>query len=76
MDFCDRNNPSSAVKSQRSDYWIPNSDGSFFGERTLTIDRAGGTRHPSGADIPDPRRPAARSPALSGAAGRTDHYGR
>ena len=39
--FCDRNNPSSAVKSQRSDYWIPNPDGSFFGERTLTIDGAG-----------------------------------
>jgi len=39
--FCDRNDPSSAVKAQRSDYWIPNPDGSFFGERTLIIDGAG-----------------------------------
>jgi hypothetical protein len=33
--------PSSAVKATRSDYLIPNPDGSFFGERTLTIDVAG-----------------------------------
>jgi hypothetical protein len=39
--FCDRNNPSSAVKATRSDYLIPNPDGSLFGERTLTIDGAG-----------------------------------
>jgi hypothetical protein len=39
--FCDRNNPKSVVKSTRSDYLIPNPDGSFFGERTLTIDGAG-----------------------------------
>ena len=39
--FCVRKNPSSAVKSTRSDYLIPNPDGSFFGERTLTIDGAG-----------------------------------
>ena len=39
--FCDRHNPGSAVKAQRSDYWIPNPDGSFFGERTLVIDGAG-----------------------------------
>ena len=39
--LCDRNNSGSAVKSQRSDYLIPNPDGSFFGERTLTIEGAG-----------------------------------
>jgi hypothetical protein len=39
--FCDRNNPNSVVTAQRSDYWIPNPDGSFFGERTLVIDGAG-----------------------------------
>ncbi|OMC28497.1 hypothetical protein A5740_19825 [Mycobacterium sp. GA-1841] len=39
--FCDRNDPGSAVPAHRSDYWIPNPDGSFFGERTLTIDGAG-----------------------------------
>ena len=33
--------PGSAVKAQRSDYWIPNPDGSFFGERTLTMEGAG-----------------------------------
>jgi hypothetical protein len=39
--FCDRNDPSSAVMAQRSDYWIPNPDGSFFGERTLITGGAG-----------------------------------
>jgi hypothetical protein len=39
--FCDRNSPRSAVKSTRSDYLIPDPDGSFFGERTLIIDGAG-----------------------------------
>jgi hypothetical protein len=39
--FCDRNNPKSAVKSMRSDYLIPNPDGSFFGERTLVTEGAG-----------------------------------
>jgi hypothetical protein len=39
--WCDRNDPSSAVKATRSDYLIPNPDGSFFGERTLIIDGAG-----------------------------------
>ncbi|WP_454793617.1 MBOE_33420 family protein [Mycolicibacterium lutetiense] len=39
--FCDRNNPGSAVQAQRSDYWMPNPDGSFFGERTLVIGGAG-----------------------------------
>jgi len=39
--FCDRNDASSAVMARRSDYWIPNPDGSFFGERTLVIDGAG-----------------------------------
>jgi hypothetical protein len=39
--FCDRNDPNSAVQAQRSDYWIPNPDGSFFGERTLVIEGVG-----------------------------------
>ena len=39
--FCDRNDPGSAVSAQRSDYWIPNPDGSFAGMRTLTIDGVG-----------------------------------
>lgn len=39
--FCDRSDPNSAVKAQRSDYWIPNPDGSFFGERTLVIGGVG-----------------------------------
>jgi len=39
--WCDRNDPSSVVTAQRSDYWIPNPDGSFFGERTLVIDGTG-----------------------------------
>jgi len=39
--FCDRNDPNSAVTAQRSDYWIPNPDGSFFGERTLVVGGAG-----------------------------------
>ncbi|MDQ2638448.1 MAG: hypothetical protein M3Y83_16395 [Actinomycetota bacterium] len=39
--FCDRNDPRSAVPSTRSDYLIPNPDGSFFGERTLTTHGAG-----------------------------------
>jgi hypothetical protein len=39
--FCDRMNPNSAVKSVRTDYLIPKPDGSFFGERTLTVEGAG-----------------------------------
>ncbi|MEN3219216.1 hypothetical protein PUR22_00010 [Mycolicibacterium porcinum] len=39
--FCDRNDPGSAVSAQRSDYWVPNPDGSYFGERTLVIGGAG-----------------------------------
>jgi hypothetical protein len=39
--FCDRMNPDSAVKSVRADYLIPKPDGSFFGERTLTVEGAG-----------------------------------
>jgi hypothetical protein len=39
--FCDRKDPNSVVEAQRSDYWIPNPDGSFFGERTLIIGGAG-----------------------------------
>jgi hypothetical protein len=39
--FCDRNDPNSVVTAQRSDYWMPNPDGSFFGERTLITDGAG-----------------------------------
>ena len=39
--FCDRNDPGSAVQAQRSDYWIPNADGSFSGMRTLVIDGVG-----------------------------------
>jgi hypothetical protein len=39
--FCDRNDPHSAVTAQRSDFWVPNPDGSFYGERTLVIEGAG-----------------------------------
>ena len=39
--FCDRSDPSSAVTAQRSDYWVPNPDGSFFGQRTLITEGAG-----------------------------------
>ncbi len=39
--FCDRTNPDSAVPSVRSDYLIPDSDGSFSGERTLVVGGAG-----------------------------------
>ncbi|MFV8163447.1 hypothetical protein ACNQVK_15365 [Mycobacterium sp. 134] len=39
--FCDRNDPNSAVQAQRSDYWMPDPDGSFFGTRTLVIGAAG-----------------------------------
>jgi hypothetical protein len=39
--FCDRMNPNSAVKSLRADYLIQKPDGSFFGERTLTVEGAG-----------------------------------
>jgi hypothetical protein len=35
--LCDRMNPDSAVPAVRSDYLIPNPDGSFSGERTLTV---------------------------------------
>ncbi|GAA2778148.1 hypothetical protein [Mycolicibacterium pallens] len=39
--FCDRNDPNSVVTAQRSDYWIPQRDGGFAGERTLVIGGAG-----------------------------------
>lgn len=39
--LCERTNPDSAVQAQRSDYLIPNPDGSFFGERTFTMAGAG-----------------------------------
>ena len=39
--LCDRMNPDSAVKSVRADCLIPKPDGSFFGERTLTVEGAG-----------------------------------
>ncbi len=39
--FCERMNPNSAVTSIRADYLIPRPDGSFFGERTLTVEGAG-----------------------------------
>ena len=39
--FCDRSDPNSAVQARRSDYWIPNPDGSFFGERTLITEGPG-----------------------------------
>jgi hypothetical protein len=39
--FCDRMNPNSAVQAMRADYLIPKPDGSFFGERTLTIEGPG-----------------------------------
>jgi len=39
--FCDRNDPASAVPAQRSDFWVPNPNGSFSGERTLVIGGAG-----------------------------------
>lgn len=39
--LCQRMNPDSAVKSVRKDYLTPNPDGSFYGERTLTVEGAG-----------------------------------
>jgi hypothetical protein len=39
--LCERTNPDSAVKSVRADYLIPKPDGSFFGERTLTVEGPG-----------------------------------
>lgn len=39
--LCERTNPKSGVMSQRSDYLIPNPDGSFFGERTFVMNGAG-----------------------------------
>ncbi|KAA0074802.1 hypothetical protein CIW52_34065 [Mycolicibacterium sp. P9-64] len=39
--LCERTDPDSGVPSQRSDYWIPNSAGSFRGERTLVVGGAG-----------------------------------
>ena len=39
--FCNRMNPNSAVQSIRADYLIPKPDGSFSGERTLTVGGAG-----------------------------------
>lgn len=38
--LCERTDPNSGVPATRSDYWIPNPDGSFHGERTLVV---GGT---------------------------------
>ena len=35
--LCDRTDPTSGVPATRSDYWIPNGDGSFHGERTLVV---------------------------------------
>lgn len=39
--LCERMNPNSAVRSVRADYLIPRPDGSFSGERTLTVEGAG-----------------------------------
>lgn len=39
--LCARMNPDSAVGSVRADYLMPKADGSFFGERTLTVEGAG-----------------------------------
>lgn len=39
--LCQRMDPNSGVPSTRSDYWIPNGDGSFHGERTLVVGGAG-----------------------------------
>ena len=39
--LCERMNPDSAVRSVRADHLIPKPDGSFFGERTLTVEGAG-----------------------------------
>lgn len=39
--LCDRMNPDSAVQSVRSDYLVPNPDGSFSGERTLVVGGVG-----------------------------------
>lgn len=41
--LCNRTDPGSGVPAVRSDYWIPNADGSFHGERTLVV---GGTGCP------------------------------
>jgi len=39
--LCERMNPDSAVHSVRADYLIPQPDGSFTGQRTITVDGAG-----------------------------------
>jgi hypothetical protein len=39
--LCSRTDANSGVPSTRSDYWIPNGDGSFRGERTLVVGGAG-----------------------------------
>lgn len=39
--LCERMNPDSAVRAVRADYLSPNPDGSFSGQRTLTIEGAG-----------------------------------
>lgn len=39
--LCSRTDADSGVPSTRSDYWIPNGDGSFHGERTLVTSGAG-----------------------------------
>ncbi|MDQ2636279.1 MAG: hypothetical protein M3Y83_05295 [Actinomycetota bacterium] len=39
--LCERTDPNSGVPATRSDYWIPDPDGSFHGERTLVVHGAG-----------------------------------
>lgn len=39
--LCARTDPDSGVPSTRADYWIPNADGSFRGERTLVVEGDG-----------------------------------
>lgn len=39
--LCSRMDANSGVPSTRSDFWIPNGDGSFHGERTLVTSGAG-----------------------------------
>lgn len=39
--LCSRTDAGTGVPSTRSDYWIPNPDGSFYGERTLVVGGAG-----------------------------------
>lgn len=39
--LCQRTDPNSGVPSRRSDFWIPQPDGGFHGERTLVVGGAG-----------------------------------